>query len=231
MQGTVGIDVSKAPLDAYWLSGTQHLLCSNDESGLKRLFRLLCKAKAASTLFEATGVYDRLLQAQLATQGMPLVRINPKQALRLAEDIGRLAKVVKVNAALFARMGSLLDNEHKKPWAQSANDLDDLATTLQTLIKDRTAAKARAQITTIPLLETRFGRSLKQIEQDLVRVEAAILSLIAQDEGLSESADTLTSIPGIATTTACAMRTETPELENFSGNQAASPAELAPMSR
>ena len=52
MQDTVGIDVSKATLDAYWLSGRQHQVFSNDQSGLKRLLRWIFKAKAALTVFE-----------------------------------------------------------------------------------------------------------------------------------------------------------------------------------
>ena len=111
------------------------------------------------------------------------------------------------------------------------NDLKDLATARQSLIKDRTAAKARAQTATVPLLKAQCCRRLKQIEQDLTQVEAAILSVIAQDAALSESAEILTSIPGIATVTACAMLTETPELGKLSGKQAASLAGLAPMSR
>jgi len=121
MQDTVEIDVSKATLDAYWLSGRQHQVFSNDQPGLRRLLRWLSKSKAVLTVFEGeadkkliqwikfppNGVYDRLLQAQLAAQGMPFARINPKQARRFAEGIGQLAKTDKVDAALLARMGSL----------------------------------------------------------------------------------------------------------------------------
>jgi transposase len=98
MQDTVGKDVSKATLDAYWLSGRQHQVFSNDQAGLKRLLRWICKAKAGLTVFEATGVYDRLLQAQLAAHGMPFSRVNPKQARRFAEGIGQLAKTDKVSS-------------------------------------------------------------------------------------------------------------------------------------
>lgn len=231
MQDTVGIDVSKATLDAYWLSGRQHQVFSNDQPGLKRLLGWLSKAKVALTVFEATGVYDRQLQAQLAAHGVPFARINPKQARRFAEGIGQLAKTDKVDAAVLARMGSLLDLEAERPRAQNTNDLKDLATARQALIKDRTAAKARAQTATVPLLKAQFCRRLKQIERDITQVEAAILSVITQDEALSESADILTSIPGIATVTACAMLTEMPELGKLSGKQAASLAGLAPMSR
>ena len=47
MQDTVGIDVSKATLDAYWLSGRQHQVFSNDQVGLKRLLGWICIARAA----------------------------------------------------------------------------------------------------------------------------------------------------------------------------------------
>jgi transposase len=102
MQDTVGIDVSKATLDAYWLSGKQHLVFSNDLAGLKRLVRWICKAKADLTVFEATGVYDRLLQAQLASHGLPFSGVNPKQARRFAEGIGQLARTDKIDAVLLA---------------------------------------------------------------------------------------------------------------------------------
>lgn len=231
MQDTVGIDVSKATLDAYWLSGKQHLVFSNDLAGLKRLVRWICKAKADLTVFEATGVYDRLLQAQLASHGLPFSRVNPKQARRFAEGIGLLAKTDKVDAVLLARMGSLLDLKAEAPRALSTNDLKDLATARQALIRDRTAAKARTQTASVLLLKAQLSRRLKQIERDLVLVDAAILSVIAQDETLSESAKILTSIPGIATVTACAMLAQMPELGTLSGKQAASLAGLAPMSR
>jgi hypothetical protein len=39
MQDTFGLDVSKATLDAYWLSGKQLLVFRNDLAGLKRLVR------------------------------------------------------------------------------------------------------------------------------------------------------------------------------------------------
>jgi transposase len=80
------------------------------------------------------------------------------------------------------------------------------------------------------LLKAQFRRRLKQVERDLVQVDAAILSVIAQDETLSESAKILTRIPGIATETACEMLTQMPELGTLSGKQAASLAGLAPLS-
>ena len=90
MQDTVGIDVSKATLDAFWLSGRQHQAFSNDQPGLKLLLRWIGKSKAALTVFEATGVYDRQLQAQLAAHGLPFARINLLAGRRLSSIAVRL---------------------------------------------------------------------------------------------------------------------------------------------
>ena len=70
---------------------------------------------------------------------------------------------------------------------------------------------------------------LKQIERDLEQVEAGITNAVKHDASLSESADILARIPGIAMVTACAMLIEMPELGKLSGKQVASLAGVAPM--
>lgn len=96
MQDTVGIDVSKATLDAYWLSGRRHQVFSNDQVGLKRLLRWICKAKAALTVFEATGVYDRLLQAQLAAHGMLFPGLTPNKHVVLLRALVNWQRRIKL---------------------------------------------------------------------------------------------------------------------------------------
>jgi transposase len=56
-------------------------------------------------------------------------------------------------------------------------------------------------------------------------------AIVAADKDLAVRAEILTSIPGIAKITACAILTEMPELGHLSGKQAAALAGLAPISR
>ena len=56
-------------------------------------------------------------------------------------------------------------------------------------------------------------------------------AIVAADEVVAARADILTSIPGIAKVTGCAMLTQLPELGQMSGKQAAKLAGLAPISR
>ena len=72
---------------------------------------------------------------------------------------------------------------------------------------------------------------MKQIERDLSQVTEAINDIVAADVDLAARAEILTSIPGIAKITACAILTGMPELGHLSGKPAAALAGLAPISR
>lgn len=92
MIDTIGIDISKDNLDAFWMLGKAHKQFSNNKSGLRSLIRWVERAKIPLIVFEATGVYHRLLETSLAAQNFPFAQVNPRQARRFAEGVGILAK-------------------------------------------------------------------------------------------------------------------------------------------
>ena len=144
---------------------------------------------------------------------------------------GQLAKTDRMDAALLVKMGALQELRADQPKSETPHDLKQWATARLALIKDRTAAKARLAVTTHRMLSQQFKRRLKQIERDLSQVTEAIDAIVAADKDLAVRAEILTSIPGIAKITACAILTEMPELGHLSGKQAAALAGLAPISR
>lgn len=231
MNDTIGIDISKDTLDSYWLSKRNHKQFANSKTGLRALILWIRQAQVSLVVFEATGVYHRLVETVLATHGIAFARVNPRQARRFAEGTGQLAKTDRVDAALLAQMGSLLELEADQPISETQCDLKQLATARQALIKDRTAAKVRLAATMHSLLTRQIKRRLKQIEHDLSQVSETIDAIVAADKELRVRADILTSIPGIAKVTACAILTDMPELGHLSGKQAAKLAGLAPISR
>jgi len=231
MDDTIGIDISKDTLDAYWLSNREHRQFCNDKTGLKSLVLWVEKAEVSRVIFEATGVYHRLLETTLATHCIPFSRVNPRQARRFCEGAGQLAKTDRVDAAMLAKMGSLLELKADQPKSKTLHDLKQLATARLALIKDRSAAKARLATATHSLLTKQIKRRLQQVERDLIQIAAAIEAIVAADRELSESTEILTSIPGIAKVTACAILTDMPELGHLSGKQVAKLAGLAPISR
>jgi transposase len=231
MIDTIGIDISKAMLDAYWQSGKKHKQFCNTGSGLRALVRWIERSDAALVVFEATGVYHRLLETGLAEHGVPFSMVNPRQARRFAEGTGILAKTDRVDASMLARMGALLEMKADEPTRKIIRDIKDMETARQALIRDRTAAKARLSVATLPLLRRQASLRLRQIERNLAEVDAAIETTIRADTELSRKADILTSIPEIAKVTAFAMLIHMPELGELTGKQAASLGGLAPISR
>ena len=152
MNDTIGIDISKDTLDTYWLSKRKHKQFPNNKAGLRSLIHWAQQAEVSLVVFEATGVYHRLLETSLAAHEFSFTRVNPRQARRFAEGTGTLAKTDRVDAAMLARMGSLLELKADEPRSETPYNLKGMATARQALIKDRTAARARLATATHPLL-------------------------------------------------------------------------------
>ncbi len=82
MNDTIGVDISKDALDTYWLSKRKHKQFANNKMGLRALIRWVRQAKVSLVVFEATGVYHRLLETSLAAHDLPFARVNPGAPLR-----------------------------------------------------------------------------------------------------------------------------------------------------
>jgi transposase len=229
---TIGIDVSKDHLDAHCLPGGAAKRVTNDAAGYRQLLQWLPNtAQLARIVFEPTGPYHRALESKLAEQGMPLAKVNPRQARRFAEATGKLAKTDRLDAAMLARMGVVLEPEVRPVVNESLADLQELHAARQALIKDRTAAKNRAKTLQVRLLRRQNAQRLKQIERQLAALDREIAARINAEPALKQRHDILVSIPGISQTTAVSMLCEMPELGTLDQRQAASLAGLAPVTR
>src|SRR5580698_3984608 len=119
----------------------------------------------------STGPYHRAFEHALAKAGLPLVKVNPRQARRFAEATGKLAKTARLDAALLARMGALLAIEPRPARSKALAELKELHIAREALVKDRTAAKNRAKIRTLALLKRQNAQRLDQIERQIAAIE------------------------------------------------------------
>ena len=71
------------------------------------LLRWLGRDEALRVVFEPTGPYHRLLEKTRAAANIAMIKVNPRQARRFAEAIGRLAKTDRVDAAILARLAQV----------------------------------------------------------------------------------------------------------------------------
>lgn len=194
-------------LHACWLFNQEHGQFCNDRKGVKALSVWARAIGITRVVFESTGVYHGCLETGLAGQGISFARGHPRHARRFCEGVGQLAKTDRVEAAILANMGSLLElkvNPVDPPESKAFHDIRQLATARLALIKDRTGARARLAATTHKRLALQIKRRLKQIKRDLCQISEMIDAIVAADEDLAAHAGILRSIPGIAKGKACA---------------------------
>ena len=227
---TIGVDISKDHLDAHRMSDGSSRRFDNDAAGHKVFMHWLGQPDAR-IVYEPTGPYHRTFERGLAQAGFALVKVNPRQARRFAEATGKLAKTDRLDAAMLARMGALLNLEARPMRSPILNDLKDLHMAREALVKSRTAAKNRAKNLTLPILRRHNAEQLRQIERQMAAIKKEIMTLIEADADLARRFDILVSIPGVSAITAFALIIDMPELGTLENGQAASLAGLAPVAR
>ena len=89
---SAGGDIGKDHLDACLHPSGEARRLANDTQGHRALVAWLTSHGIARVVFEATGPYHRALERALAAAGLAAAKVNPRQARRFAEAVGRLAK-------------------------------------------------------------------------------------------------------------------------------------------
>jgi len=88
-EATIGIDVSKDHLGAHRLPDGAARQFANTRSGTTRLIRWIGSSGVARVVFEPTGRDHLDLERRLDTAGLPVVKVNPRQAKRFAPGARR----------------------------------------------------------------------------------------------------------------------------------------------
>lgn len=228
MQDAIGVDISKDTLDAFHEGAGDYRQFANSAAGLRAFCRWASGCDRAAIVFEASGAYHRDLERALSRQGLAYSKVNPRQARRFAEAIGRVAKTDKVDSRVLARMGAALQLAPTVALPEHVADLQELLVFRRALIKDRTAARTRLKTVRQPLLRRLLNQRLAQIERQMTAVDSAMQDIIAADPELRERLEILVSIPGISTISATAVLANMPELGQMTGKQTAALAGLAP---
>lgn len=228
---TIGIDVSKDRLDAFWHSRNEARSLANTTEGYAQLCVWIGKIKDVLVVFEATGAYHRGLERHLSLAGLPFIKVNPKQARRFAQAIGRLAKTDSVDAKMLAHMGIVLDLAPQDVQGEDVHDLRELLTARRALVKDQITAKTRLATALNPLIREQLYRRIDDITTDIQALDAVMAQIAKQRGSLEKCIRHLITIPGIGRLTATTMLIDMPELGHLDNKKIAALAGLAPMTQ
>ena len=107
-QHFVGIDVSKATLDIAVLPQERAWQIEREDKAISALVEELRRLSPGLIVLEATGGLEAPVAAALATAGLPVAVVNPRQARDFAKATGVLAKTDTLDARMLARLGEQL---------------------------------------------------------------------------------------------------------------------------
>lgn len=230
-QVVVGIDVSKDRLDVCLLPGGELFFVSRNAAGLSELTERLKGLSVGVIAIEATGGFETVVAASLASVGLPVAVVNPAQIRHFAQALGKRAKTDPIDAFVIARFA-----EATKP---DVRPLDDEATQLLSALITR-----RRQIIDMIVSETHRERSVtdKSLKKSIVQLKIALERALSDidtkiDDQIRSSPlwkakeDLLSSVPGVGPITARTLIADLPELGRLSPKQIAALAGLAPYTR
>lgn len=224
----VGIDVAKARLDiAVRPSGAQWAV-PNDAGGVVTLVERLQLLHPTLIVLEATGGLERAATAALATAGLPVVVVNPRQARDFARATGQLAKTDALDARTLAHFADVIRPTPRPLPDTQTQELRALLGRRQQLVDMRTAEQNR--------LAGRRGCLQRDIEAHIAWLNERLATLDDDLETLlratplwRENDDLLQSAPGIGPVCARTLLLELPELGTLTRQQIAALVGVAPL--
>jgi transposase len=232
MEITVGIDVSKARLDVYVHPEGESFAVGNDEAGVEGLAERLGRLDGLVCIgLEASGRYERLAVAELASAGLPVVLLNPAQVHHYGQAIGQRAKTDPIDARLIALFIAAVRPEPRPLADAQTDELAALMTRRRQLVQMLVTERLRRHQAPQGIVRVSMGRIVASLERALRELDAQIDKTVRGTPVWRDKEDLLASVPGIGKTIARTLLAELPELGSLSPKQAAALAGLAPYTR
>jgi transposase len=227
----VGIDVSKDRLDVAIRPSGEVFAVERNAAGLERLIARLVELSPRIVALEATGGFETIAAAALASAGLPVVIVNPAQVRAFAKALGRHAKTDPIDAGVVAHFAEAVNLEPRPLPDEATRLLGDLVARRRQIIEMMVAERQREKRVTVPRLKKSITRLIRVLEKELANVDTDIDDAVRGSPAWREKEDLLASVPGIGTTIARTLIAELPELGQLGGKQIAALAGLAPFTR
>lgn len=224
----VGIDVAKAQLDIAVRPSGERWAVPNDAGGVVTLVERLQALHPTLIVLEATGGLERAATVALATAGLPVVVVNPRQARDFARATGQLAKTDALDARALAHFADVIrPTPRPLPNAQT-QELRALLGRRQQLVVMRTAEQNRLAGTS-ERLQTDIAAHITWLNERLATLDDDIETLLRASPLWRENDDLLQSAPGIGPVCARTLVLELPELGTLNRPQIAVLVGVAPL--
>ena len=225
----VGIDVSQARLDMAVRPGASFSI-THTESAIVTLVQQLRALSPTLIVLEATGGMEIPLTSALATAGLPVVVVNPRQVRDFAKACGHLAKTDALDAQVLAQFAEVMRPQPRPLPDAETRALAAQLTRRRQLVDMLTAEKNRLLSAASPIRK-RVRTHITWLERELQSTNTALAAAIHQSPVWREKDELLQSVPGVGPVVTSTLLASLPELGILTNKQIAALVGVAPLNR
>jgi transposase len=223
----VGIDVSSQRLDV--AIGDEPLESfDNDDAGVITLCERLRAVNCELIVLEATGGYEALAVATLASAGLPVRVINPRQVRDFAKATGLLAKTDALDARLLRQFAERIRPVVLPHKSEATRELAALVARRRELVQMLTAEKNRLKLAT-----RRVGRDItahiRFLEKRIHDSDDELKRRIEADDDFRITDELLRSVPSVGRVSSSTLIALLPELGALPHRRIVALVGLAPL--
>lgn len=223
----IGIDVSSKSLDVAVRPTEEFWSTTNTEKGIKEAVSKLQELSSEIIVVEATGGLEAPIVTALASAGLPVVAVNPRQVRDFAKATGTLAKTDKLDAHIIAHFGEAVRPEIREVKNETLQELTDLLARRRQIVDMLTAEKNRLK---------RSSRQVKKdikvhitwLEKRLAKMDTELSKRIKENPLWHEKGEICKSVPGVGPILSMSLLADLPELGQVSSRQIAALVGVAP---
>jgi transposase len=181
-------------------------------------------------VLEASGGYEQEAAATLASAGLPVVVVNPRQVRDFAKATGQLAKTDRLDALVLARFAEAVKPEIR-PLPDAATEELRLLLVRRSQVIGMIAAEKNRLKTAVPAVRKHIKAHIAWLEGQRDDLDAELRGRLKASPIWREKEQLLRGVAGIGPVASLTLLAALPELGTLSRKEIASLAGLAPIAR
>jgi transposase len=225
----VGIDVSKSTLDVCIEPDEKTLHVAYDEAGIKQIVDRLKEVSPTLIVIEATGGLEIRIATELASKGLQVAVINPRQARDFAKATGRLAKTDQVDAAMLAVFAKAIRPQARPLRDEDTCALNDMVSRRRQLIDMRVQETLRLGTAASKPLQKNLSKHIAWLDKQIAEIDADLTKRLRNSDVWRIKDDLLRGIPGVGAVTTLTVLAKCPELGTLNRREIAALTGVAPL--
>ena len=227
----LGIDVAKDSVELASEPAGPSGPFPTDPAGLAALLRVVQAQPVTLVVVEATGGYEAPVVAALATAGVPIAVVNPRQVRDFAKALGRLAKTDRIDARVLALFGARVQPTPRPLPDEATQELEALLTRRRQLLEMLHAERQRRPRARGRVVRRSLDAHIRWLERQVIDTDATLEAAIQASPVWRVQDQLLQSVPGVGPTLARTLLGLVPELGQLDRHAIAALVGVAPLAR